>query len=503
MHMPKGRTARAASRSTKGASATEYTVLLALLSLLALGVLYAMGGSLSDSFETADQRLASAQDQGRGAGGGTLPTTPVASEEPLGCYEDTSGDFTHTFPSSDPHTCFNLHAGNDTVAFESTKDLTITGTDGWKVLTVGPGDDLLDLSYTAPLDTPQMSHDVSVPLPINTGDGADVVRMTRPYHLGVATGLGDDTIELLDLPPIQGYTQRIVRPGLGQNTVITQCSDTPVIETSISVQGQDDILSNGCKNRIHAVPAPAGQALPVTNVVLQNAHQTYALPSPAYSALDGRWGSLDITGTGLLTSYIAYLFPATSGLDNATRHVRTNTSGPRVSGTIDSQASNPTEVALRHHFQEGATSALGNFSLRNPPSAWTVDTTSAITPTPQTVLRMFYNTSRPDVGVPQMAIGNVDAYFYLEADLAGRACWIVTLSDPSSGASVSAPCNASPSVAGSRRHTFTNLDSAQWRRLTLTNPTTGQQLVFNINGTAPLQIASLTIYHTRDSQWNW
>lgn len=467
-----------------GASATEYAVLLALLSILSMGVLYALGGSVGSSFESADGRLASAQEEGVRGTHGPTASDPIASDPQMGCYEDTSGDFTHTFPASDPHTCFHLFEGTDTVAFESAADLTVTGTDGSKTLTLGEGNDALDLAHASDVPAPDLSENLDTAVPINTGAGHDRVRFTAPRGVGLDTGPGNDSIELLAIPPSSTLRGRIIRPGVGANTVVSQCTGGHTRPVRIAVQGQDTITSQGCYTMINPIPAPSGQALPGVEVALQGAQQTYIQPS-VYPAADSRLRYVEVAGSGDYTLYNVYAYPDSGGQANGLEYVRADTSGPSVSGTIRGMTGESADINLRHTYTDSPT-GLGQFNLYNPRAAWSLSTTTSLTPTPMTRVSYYYDATRADTGLPAVTTQNGDIMFYLNADGPGNTCWQAVLTNASGGTQTLS--------CATRRHFFDNIATTTWRRLTFTNPVSGAVYTFNFNGaSAPVQATRLTV----------
>lgn len=116
---------------TKGATATEYAVLMGLVGAIALGTVFALGRDVSEGFSTA----ASGMERGIALSGDDTDTGQNPTD-PAGCFEENGGNSANSFPASDPQTCFSVAFEEDMLSVANSADLTVSARDGMKAITL-------------------------------------------------------------------------------------------------------------------------------------------------------------------------------------------------------------------------------------------------------------------------------------------------------------------------------------------------------------------------------
>lgn len=349
---------------TRGATATEYAVMLALVGALAIGTIFALGLSVEDTFTQTDDRLnAGIDSRGPGNGGGNGNGSNPGSTDGNGCYVENGGDSVNRFNPASPITCFDISNGTDSLRTARPGPITITAANGPKMFELnGAGQHTLDLT-----DVPSGTLDVGQAT-VTAADSALTVATTGRFEMdatgtaasawAVQTGNADDSVTVRDGARFtsisldtgnDGFTfsspggvadNPTVALGLGDNAMTLQCGDgavdwtntTPIWITSL---GNDAIANNGCPMWIDAPAADPSTGAPIAQANLdisngasaERLNITKTSPYTSFTLQGPVSGSSSIS---LDTLQSRQMGPVNIDVDYNTDYLTSGPNGPRV-----------------------------------------------------------------------------------------------------------------------------------------------------------------------------
>jgi Flp pilus assembly pilin Flp len=354
---------RSPHRTTKGATATEYSLMLALIGAIAVGTVFTMGLTVEDTLTSADAGLNEGLDAGLGTGNGGGNGgggQNAGAIDVNGCYVESGGDSVSRFDAASPVTCFSIANGNDVLETGRAGTLTIEAANGPKTLELnGAGQHMIELANvpSGALNVGQATvaaTDSSVtvvaggrleldaagaaaPWTITAAGGNDSVVLRDGARLAnVVLGAGNDGFTFSSLTGTADNGD--VAPGFGTNTLAFQCSNGSVDWTNTSplwptLIGNDSITTS-CPLYVQA---PANDPLtgdPVVQADLDfvstaaSAYLTLSKESP-FNVVSIVGPVAASTGIRIDTLQSRQLGPITVDIDVTGDHTAPGPNGPR------------------------------------------------------------------------------------------------------------------------------------------------------------------------------
>jgi Flp pilus assembly pilin Flp len=243
-------------KEDKGVTIVEYSVLAGLVGTLSIGVLLYMGTSVSETFVTADNSLASARivadlpNVETGNETGNTGDTGEETDPGVECYVETSFDDTAiSFEDTNAYTCFFTSNGTDTLTINRNGPIEVTADTGIKRIRIeGVGEHTININSVDPsssfflntgtIVSSEGAGDISATAAINLrgissldtssdvfmfdlSDENDTIELVGQSYRGGTLGGGDDSLNIRGVSGARdGYW---IELGEGNDTVNLEC----------------------------------------------------------------------------------------------------------------------------------------------------------------------------------------------------------------------------------------------------------------------------------------